>query len=132
MPTYKNISNTTQIVHNIKFKPLEEKEVDFYIYDDASFKKTSDDPIYSPIAFSKILSSGQSLKIKDNLEEINKSNQIRLAAKNPSLVSFNGDTNKMLVTEHPEFIKPIHIIDSIKCEEGEVNIEFWRPANWRN
>lgn len=132
MPTYKNISNSVQISHNINFKPLETKEVDFYIYDEINFKKISDDPIYSPIAFSKKLTSGQTLNVKDNLEEINNSNQIRLAAKNPSLVSFNGDTNKMLVTEHPEFIKPIHIIDSIKCEEGEVNIEFWRPANWRN
>ena len=132
MPTYKNISNNTQIVHNINFKPLEEKEVEFYIYDETNFKKISDDPVYSPIAFSKILSSGESLKIKENLDKIIDANQIRLAAKEPALISFNGDDNKILVTEHPEFIKPLYFIDEIKCEEGEVSVEFWRPARWRN
>ena len=132
MPTYKNISNNTQVVYNVTFKPLEEKEVDFYLYDEKNFKKISDDPKYSPIAFSKTLSSGQSLKIEDYLDEIKLSNQIRIAGKEPSLVSFNQTDYSILVSDHPEFIKPIHIIDEIKCEEGEVNIEFWRPANWRN
>lgn len=132
MPTYKNISNQTQVVHNVVFHPLEEKETTFYVYDEKNFKKTSEEPVFSPVSFSKTLSSGQSLKIEDNLEEIQESNQIRMAAKEPSLVSFNGSEYKILVSDHPEFIKPVHIINEIKCEDGEVNVEFWRPANWRN
>ena len=132
MPTYQNISNKIQISHNINFKPLETKDVIFYIYDEINFKKISDNPIFSPIVYSQKLTAGQTLKVKDHLVDINNANQIRLVSKTYSLVSFNGDTNKMLVTEHPEYIKPIHIIDSIKCEEGEVSVEFWRPANWRN
>ncbi len=132
MPTYKNISNKTQVVYNTTFKPLEEKEVEFYVYDEKNFKKTSDDPKYSPVAFSKKLSSGESLNIEDHLEEIAMSNQIRLAGKEPSLVSFNDTDYSILVSDHAEIIKPIHIIDKITCNEGEVNVEFWRQANWRN
>ncbi len=132
MPTYKNISNKTQVVYNVVFAPLDEKEVEFYIYDEKNFKKTSDDPVFSPVSFSKKLSSGQSLKIEDYLEEIKQANQIRIAGKEPSLVSFNNSPYSILVSDHAEQIKPIHTINEIKCEEGEVNVEFWRPANWRN
>lgn len=132
MPTYKNISNKTQVVRNFTFSPLEEKQVPFYIYDNVNFKKTSENPIFSPITFSKKLTSGQTLKIEDHLDKIQDANQIRLAAVNPAFVSFNNDSNQCLITEHPEYIRPVSIIDSIKCESGEVNVEFWRPANWRN
>ena len=132
MPTYKNISNKVQVVHNINFKPLEEREVDFYIYDTQNFKKTSEDPIFSPVAYSQVLSSGDSLLVEDHLDEIKESNQIRIAGKETSLVSFNDSPHQILVSDHPEFIKPIHRINKIKCDEGEVNVEFWRPANWRN
>jgi hypothetical protein len=132
MPTYKNISNKTQVVYNVVFAPLDEKEVEFYIYDEKNFKKTSEDPVFSPVSFSKKLSSGQSLKVEDYLEEIKQANQIRIAGKEPSLVSFNNSPYSILVSDHAEHIKPIHTINEIKCEEGEVNVEFWRPANWRN
>ncbi len=132
MPTYKNISNQTQVVHNVVFNPLDEKEVEFYIYDEKKFKKISDEPTFSPVSFSQTLSSGSSLKIEDHLEEIQQANQIRIAGKEPSKVSFNNTEYSILVSDHPEFIKPIHIINEIKCEEGEVSVEFWRPANWRN
>ena len=132
MPTYKNISNKVQVVHNVTFNPLDEKEVEFYIYDEKNFKKTDENPIFSPVSFSKALSSGESFKIEDNLEEIQQSNQIRIAGKEPSLVSFNGSEYSILVSDHAEVIKPVHFINEIKCEEGEINVEFWRPANWRN
>lgn len=73
MPTYKNISNKVQVVHNVNFKPLEEKEIDFYIYDEKNFKKTSDDPIFSPVSYSQKLSSGSSLLVEDHLDEIKES-----------------------------------------------------------
>lgn len=132
MPKYKNISNKVQVVHNINFKPLEEKEVDFYIYDNANFKKTNDEPIYSPVVYSQMLSSGESFLIEDHLEEISESNQLRIAGKEPSLVKFNDSPYTILVSDHSETIKPIHMINKITCEEGQVNVEFWRPANWRN
>ncbi len=132
MPTYKNISNKVQVVHNVNFKPLEEKEIDFYIYDEKNFKKTSDDPIFSPVSYSQKLSSGSSLLVEEHLDEIKESNQIRIAGKEASLVSFNDSPYEILVSDHPEFIKPIHRINKITCTEGEVNVEFWRPANWRN
>ena len=132
MPTYKNISNNVQVVYNINFKPLEEKEVDFYIYDNANFKKTDDNPIYSPVAYSQKLSSNESLLIEDHIEEISEANQIRIAGKEPSLISFNDSPYKILVSDHSETIKPIYLINKITCDEGEVNVEFWRPAKWRN
>jgi hypothetical protein len=136
MPTYKNLSSTPEVINNVSFLPLEEKQVDFYIRGDltSKFKKISEEPFCSPVVYSRELTGGE-FSLSANYDQIKDANSLRIVCSNENhaKISFNNSTYPIVITATDDLIiKPLSVIDKIKVIEGKVNIEFWRPVNWRS
>ena len=132
MPTYKNLGNKTEVIHSISFHPRKEIKVNFYV-DNTNYpdiKLIDEEPEVNPIIYSEQLSSGTF----DVFEHItDEACAIRLAASEPSLISFNKENApKMLITQlSVETLRNIEQINKIFIHSGNVSIEIWKAYNWR-
>ena len=133
MPTYKNNNSKYLVINNVTFPPGEEVETNFYIntqnYD--NLKQTSEEPTYSPVAYSKICSSGETVNVTELIKP--ETNAIRLLAKsNTASISFNDKSNPaVLLTSRHLDVRPINRINTIHILDGEVSVELWNEFLWR-
>lgn len=132
MPKYKNIGNVPETFYSVSFKPLEEKEVDFYIYH-KNIKKISDDPVVLPVTFSKKIEIGETFEFSEvDLSDVS---NIRLTSINSigAFIRFNSKTTPLVFINHKYVdLRPVHKFNSIFVESGSpVIIEFWKSYSWR-
>ena len=129
MPKYRNISSENLVFNSILFRPLEEKEVNFYVTDD-KLKLTDENPIWSPVAWS--FQGSGTIDILSNLEPT--VTLLRIISKTETaLVSFNDSSSpKALITNaEPLNIRPVGRIKQVIVHEGTVSAELWNEFAWR-
>lgn len=135
MPTYLNRSNQSLTIKNKTFKYLEETPVDFNIdlNDYPNLKKTSDDPVYCPLAFSKILKAGEEINLSEFLT--NEVVSINLVSRTETSKVIFNDPNSFeatLTINTPVDLRNVDHYSKLFVTEGEISVELWKGFKWRN
>lgn len=134
MPTYKNTSQTPIIYNNTVFKFLVPTEIDSYINldDFPTLIKVSDEPIYQPVVFSQMCTSGTTFDVLSN--KTKDTSLIRIISKDPySEVTFNIDSGFSvgISDNSPLELHDVSKYNIIYVKSGSVNIELWKSFDWR-
>lgn len=134
MPTYKNTSQTPIIYNNTVFKFLVPTEIDSYINldDFPTLIKVSDEPIYQPVVFSQMCTSGTTFDVLSN--KTKDTSLIRIISKDPySEVTFNIDSGFSvgISDNRPLELHDVSKYNTIYVKSGSVNIELWKSFDWR-
>jgi len=132
MPTYRNTLGRTNQFRNKAFKLNEEHEVLFIIPNAAErgFVKTSDEPKYLPVIHSQTLSSGSSIELEEYLT--NDTNNIRIMTDSSAKITFNDDTNEVMITAgEPIILYNPFLYSKITCTQGSTNVELWKGLEYR-
>lgn len=134
MPTYKNTSQTPIIYNNTVFKFLVPTEIDSYINldDFPTLIKVSDEPIYQPVVFSQMCTSGTTFDVLSN--KTKDTSLIRIISKDPySEVTFNIDSGFSvgISDNSPLELHDVSKYNTIYVKSGSVNIELWKSFDWR-
>lgn len=134
MPTYKNTSQTPIIYNNTVFKFLVPTEIDSYINldDFPTLIKVSDEPIYQPVVFSQMCTSGTNFDVLSN--KTKDTSLIRIISKDPySEVTFNIDSGFSvgISDNSPLELHDVSKYNTIYVKSGSVNIELWKSFDWR-
>lgn len=134
MPTYKNTSQTPIIYNNTVFKFLVPTEIDSYINldDFPTLIKVSDEPIYQPVVFSQMCTSGTTFDVLSN--KTKDTSLIRIISKDPySEVTFNIDSGFSvgISDNSPLELHDVSKYNIIYVKSGNVNIELWKSFDWR-
>ena len=134
MPTYKNTSQTPIIYNNTVFKFLVPTEIDSYINldDFPTLIKVSDEPIYQPVVFSQMCTSGTTFDVLSN--KTKDTSLIRIISKDPySEVTFNIDSGFSVgISDNgPLELHDVSKYNIIYVKSGSVNIELWKSFDWR-
>lgn len=135
MPTYKNTSQTPIIYNNTVFKFLVPTEIDSYINldDFPTLIKVSDEPIYQPVVFSQMCTSGTNFDVLSN--KTKDTSLIRIISKDPySEVTFNIDSGFSvgISDNSPLELHDVSKYNIIYVKSGSVNIELWKSFDWRH
>lgn len=135
MPTYKNTSQTPIIYNNTVFKFLVPTEIDSYINldDFPTLIKVSDEPIYQPVVFSQMCTSGTTFDVLSN--KTKDTSLIRIISKDPySEVTFNIDSGFSvgISDNSPLELHDVSKYNIIYVKSGSVNIELWKSFDWRH
>lgn len=135
MPTYKNTSQTPIIYNNTVFKFLVPTEIDSYINldDFPTLIKVSDEPIYQPVVFSQMCTSGTTFDVLSN--KTKDTSLIRIISKDPySEVTFNIDSGFSvgISDNSPLELHDVSKYNIIYIKSGSVNIELWKSFDWRH
>lgn len=135
MPTYKNKNSTTLMVNGVSFKFGVDTPINFYIDETAypDLIKTSEDPIYTPVMFSKTVAAGASLNIEEYINKPETSSIRIMSTVDVSTVAFNKTDNPFatVTINTPLELKNAIYYKEIFVKSGSVNIEIWKSFNWR-